>query len=67
MIIKIKMLVVVSSLVVLGLYGIGYAESEIPKVFNYELPFNRWRYSSHSVSFAHAMHAMNFKITVAQG
>ena len=62
MVIKIKMLVVVSSLVVLGLYGIGYAESEIPKAFNYELPFNKWVYASHSVTFAHATHAMQYKI-----
>jgi hypothetical protein len=62
MIIKIKMLVLVSSLVVLGLYEIGNAGSDIPKSFEYDLSYNKWAYSSHAVTFAHATHAMNYKI-----
>jgi len=62
MIIKIKILVVASSIMVLGLYGIGYAESQIPLVVKYELPFNKWTYSSHSVTFGHSTHAMKNRI-----
>ncbi len=62
MIFKIKMLVVASSIMVLGLCGTGYAESEVPLVFKYDLRFNKWAYASHSVTFAHATHAMKYKI-----
>ena len=62
MITKIKILVVASSIMVLGLYGIGYVESEVPLVFKYDLRFNQWAYSNHSVTFAHATHAMKYKI-----
>ena len=62
MIIKIKILVVASSIIVLGLGGITYAESEIPLVVKYDLRFDKRAYSSHSVTFGHATHAMKYKI-----
>lgn len=62
MIIKIKILLAASSIIVSGLCGIGYAGSEVPKVLTYQLSFNKLTYSSHSVTFKHATHAMNYKI-----
>lgn len=66
MIITIKILVAAASIVILGLCGIGHAESEVPKDFKYDLPFNKWEYASHSVSFEHATHAMQYKIACVQ-
>ncbi len=66
MTIYIKFLLTALSVMILGLFGLGYAESEIPKVFQYDLPFNKWVYSSHSVTFSHATHAMNYKIACIQ-
>ena len=67
MIDKIKMLMVALSIMVLaGLCGIGYSESEVPLVFQYDLPFNKRTYSSHSVTFAHSTHAMKYKIACIQ-
>ena len=62
MIIKIKIWVVASSIMILGFWAIGYAGSEVPKVLTYELWFNKSTYAGHSVTFAHATHAMNYKI-----
>ena len=62
MIFKIKILVVASSIIVLGLGGITYAESEIPLVVKYDLRFDKRTYSSHSVTFGHATHAIKYKI-----
>jgi hypothetical protein len=61
--IKIKFLVVASSIMVIGLCGIGYAGSEAPLAFKYDLRFSEWTYSSHSVTFGHSTHAMKHKIT----
>jgi hypothetical protein len=47
--------------------GIGWAESEIPLVFKYELPVvNGKKYDSHTVTFTHAAHAAKYKITCIQ-
>jgi predicted RNA-binding Zn-ribbon protein involved in translation (DUF1610 family) len=52
---------------ILQFYGIGYAESGITTVFEYEFPVAHKRlYKSHTVTFAHSKHAMEFKITCAQ-
>jgi len=66
--IKIKILMVISSIIVLGLCLTGYTESQsqIPLVVKYELPFNKLTYSSHSVTFAHSTHAMKHKIACIQ-
>jgi hypothetical protein len=53
---------VASAIIVLGLCGTGHTESPVPLVIKYELPFNEWTYASHSVTFAHSTHAMNYKI-----
>ena len=67
MIIKIKLLVVATAIIVLGLYRIGFTESEIPLILKYEFPvFNKQIYSSHSATFAHSTHAMEYKITCVQ-
>ena len=57
---------VASSIIALGLVGIGHSESQVPLVLKYELSFNPSTYSSHSVTFAHATHAMKYKITCIQ-
>lgn len=62
MIIKIKFIAVVSSIIVLRLYGLGYAESEIPYVFKYSFSTHSKNYE-HSVIFNHSKHAMEYKIT----
>jgi len=64
---KSKILMAASSMIVLvGLCGIGFAGSEAPSVLIYELPFNERTYTSHSVTFAHAAHAMKYKIACVQ-
>jgi hypothetical protein len=64
MIIQSKLLAVATAIIVLGLYGIGFTESEIPLILKYEFPvFNKQIYSSHSATFAHSTHAMEYKIT----
>ena len=60
---KIKMLVVALSITLLGIAGLGNAGSKIPLVFNYDLPYNPWEYSKHSVTFSHSAHAMTYKIS----
>ena len=59
---KIKVLVVAISILIFGLWGTGYTESEIPLDLKYELSFNKKTYSSHLVTFGHATHAMQYKI-----
>ncbi len=66
MIIKIKILMVASSIIVCGLCGIGYSESQVPPVFKYELHYNTDTYASHTVTFGHAAHAMEYKIACIQ-
>ena len=66
MMIKIKILMVASSIIVLGLCGTGYTESEIPLKLKYELQFNQSTYAGHTVTFAHATHAMEYKIACIQ-
>ncbi len=66
MIIKIKILMVAVSMLVLGLYGIGFTESPIPLVIKYELKFNPLTYTSHSVTFGHSTHAMKYRIACIQ-
>jgi predicted RNA-binding Zn-ribbon protein involved in translation (DUF1610 family) len=61
--IKIKLIGVVSTIIVLGSYGFGFAESQVPLVLKYELSFNPYTYASHAVTFGHARHAMEYKIT----
>jgi len=62
MIIKTKLLAVASFIIVLGLYGLGFTESESPYVFRYELSKPKTK-SMHSVTFKHSTHAMEYKIT----
>ena len=59
----IKILMLASSIIVLGLCGTGYTESEVPLAFKYELSFNKRTHASHSVAFGHSTHAMQHKIT----
>jgi len=64
MIIGVKFLIVILPILLLQIYGIGYAESEITTVFKYEFPVAHKRiYKSHTVTFAHSKHAMEYKIT----
>lgn len=61
-----KIHVLASLLTFLEICGISYAESSLPLVLQYELPFNESAYSSHYVTFTHATHAMKYKITCIQ-
>jgi len=61
--IKIKFIAAASSIIILGLYGYGFTDSQIPLVLNYELPFNPYNYASNTVTFEHATHVMEYKIT----
>jgi len=64
MINKFKFLILILSIVLFQIGGSGWAESEIPLVFEYELPvFNKKKYDSHTATFTHAAHAMQYKIT----
>jgi predicted RNA-binding Zn-ribbon protein involved in translation (DUF1610 family) len=62
MIIKVKFLKVALSILLFQICGIGYAESEIPYVFEYSLPTSKVNYN-HSVVFNHSKHSMDYKIT----
>ena len=67
MIFKLKLRIMISALFIFLICGIGQTESEIPLVFKYELPVvNDRLYASHSVTFTHATHAMDYKITCVQ-
>jgi RecJ-like exonuclease len=56
--------VVILSILLFQIGGIGHTESEITTVFEYEFPVAGKRmYNSHSVTFTHAKHAMEYKIT----
>ena len=66
MIIKIKILIMALFVVIVGLCGIGFSQPQIPAVVEYKLQFNKMTYSSHSVTFAHATHAMEYKIACIQ-
>lgn len=61
--IKSKFIAVASSIIVLGLHGFGFTDSQIPSVLKYELPFNTYNYASHTVTFGHATHVMDYNIT----
>jgi len=64
MINKSKILITCLSIVFFQIYGIGHTESEIPLVFEYELPVvNEKKYESHTATFTHADHAMQYNIT----
>lgn len=44
--------------------GVGRAQSEIPYVFEYELPVaNQQAYKRHTATFSHSKHAMDYDIT----
>lgn len=62
--IGVKSLIVILPILLLRIYGIGYTESGIPKIYKYEFPVaHKGPYKSHTVTFQHAKHAMQFKIT----
>lgn len=60
--IKIKFIAFASTLILLSLYGFGFAESQVPLVLKYKLSFNAHNYASHTVTFGHATHAMEYKM-----
>ena len=67
MIMRVLSLIGILPVFMLQLHGIGHAESGITKVYKYEFPVaNKRLYKSHTVTFAHAKHAMEFKITCVQ-
>ena len=67
MIMRVISLIGILPVFMLQLYGIGHAESGITMVFKYEFPVAQKRlYKSHTVTFAHSKHAMEFKITCVQ-
>ena len=66
MMVKIKILLVAASIIVLGVCGVGHTESQIPLVVKYELPYNPSTYSSHTVTFGHSTHAMDYRIACIQ-
>ena len=67
MIIRVISLIGIIPILLLLGHGIGCTESEIPKVYKYEFPVALKRlYKSHTVTFAHSRHAMEFKITCVQ-
>ncbi len=60
-------LIVILPILILPINGTGYTESKIAKIYNYEFPVAEdSMYKSHMVTFAHAKHAMQFKITCVQ-
>ena len=63
---KFKMLMAASTAIVLGIYGLGRAASEIPSVLTYDLAFNKATHTAHTVTFEHAAHAMEYKIACVQ-
>ena len=64
MIMRVISLIGILPVFMLQLYGIGHAESGITMVFKYEFPVAQKRlYKSHTLTFAHSKHAMEFKIT----
>jgi len=61
---KVKFLIMILSILLLQIAGIGNAESEIPLVLKYELPVVYGKkYDSHSATFTHSGHAMEYNIT----
>lgn len=66
MMMKIKLLMVALTIMVFGLCGIGYTESQVPLIFKYDLHFNPYTYGRHTVTFEHATHAMKNKIACIQ-
>ena len=62
----IKILMVAAAIIVLGLNGTGYTESQIPLIVKYDLHYNELAYAGHSVKFAHSTHAMKYKIACIQ-
>jgi hypothetical protein len=56
--------VVILSILLFQGGGLGHAGSEIATVFEYDLPVAGERgYTSHSATFTHSKHAMEYKIT----
>ena len=67
MLLKLKYRIILSSILFCLLCGIGFTESEIPFVFKHDLSVvNDRLYTSHSVTFTHAAHIMEYKITCVQ-
>ena len=63
MMIKVKFLIMTLAVFLFQICGIGFAESEIPLTLKYEFPvFNKRVYSSHSTTYAHSTHVMEYKI-----
>ena len=62
MILKIKTLMLALLTIVIGICGTGHTESQVPEFLQYELSFDKRTFTSHSVAFAHAKHAMKYKI-----
>ena len=60
--IKFILLTVSLSIFLFQIYGIGYAESEIPYVFKYSLSTRNMN-TENQVIFNHSGHAMDYKIT----
>jgi hypothetical protein len=59
---KFKFLTFTLSIFLFQICALGYAESEIPHVFKYSFSTSI-KYDEHSVTFNHAKHAMEYKIT----
>ncbi len=49
-------------MILAGIYGLGYTDSKIPAVYNYQLAYNGATHTAHTVTFEHAAHAMEYKI-----
>ena len=60
--IKLKFLMVILSIFLFQIYGIGYTESEIPYFFKYSLSTRNMN-TENQVIFNHSKHAMEYKIT----
>ena len=59
--IKLKFLMVILSIFLVQICGIGYAESEIPYFFKYSLSTRNMN-TANQVIFTHSTHAMEYKI-----
>ncbi len=65
MIVNPKFLIIMMiSVFLISIGGIAYSQSEIPRTLIYELPVvNKKIYASHTATFRHATHAMQYEIT----
>ena len=63
MLVYFKIRILILSLLLILIGGIGHTDSDIPLVFEYDLPIaNDQVYASHSVTFSHGAHATEYKI-----